>query len=304
MITSAQAYYNKRKFLSEHQDRILALSRAIDHQTDLSPYQWAQLIAFALEFGPDLILELGRGQGNSTCAFTQAANWLKPDNCRVLSLCLSDAWERETVPAIRKIVPDLWFEPLQALQADILTFDYKSAFTDAQKILVFWDAHGFDIAECVLGNILPLISTLPHYVIMHDLSDARYLPPKSNLYGNNGLWKGNSWEGPRLQIGHIDSAVEQSISILDFTTRNKLTLHSADHSLHKELGSNSDSVEEMKDILDDSLFSLNAHWFYFSLNERPGPYNFPCFHPPAHRKFCLVNRVKLAIKVLLKDYPQ
>jgi hypothetical protein len=41
-----------------------------------------------------VILELGRGQGNSTCAFTEATN-LKQGQMRVLSLCLSDNWERQ-----------------------------------------------------------------------------------------------------------------------------------------------------------------------------------------------------------------
>ena len=42
--------------------------------------------------------------------------------------------------------------------ADILEFDYRKALSDAKRVLIFWDAHGFDIAECVLGEILPIVA--------------------------------------------------------------------------------------------------------------------------------------------------
>jgi hypothetical protein len=31
----------------------------------------------------------------------------------------------------------------------------------------------------------------------------------------------------------------------------------------------------MRSLLGDELFSLQGHWFHFSLNEHPGPYTFP-----------------------------
>ncbi len=312
----AQAYWNQRVLLSENHDRILALSKAVNRPSDLLPYQMAQLMAFAMEFAPDIILELGRGVGNSTCAFTQVAEWLKPHECNVLSLCLSDDWTRKTVPRLRKIVSEKWFQPLQALQSDILTFNYKTVLSDYNKILVFWDAHGFDVAECVLGGILPCIVDRPHVVIMHDLSDARYLSPSTKNYGENGLWKGNNWDGPRLRIGNIDTAVEQAVAIMDFTIRNSLKLHSADHSFHTELGDNLDKLSELQNLLTEDLFSLSAHWFWFSLNEGSGPYTFPRFQFSKTAKISkqgktielfdshsLKTRLKLAIKILLYRYP-
>jgi hypothetical protein len=73
-FSPAQAYWNQRVALSNARDRILSLAQAVDQRSDLLPYQWAQLMAAALDFAPDLILELGRGRGNSTCAFTEASN--------------------------------------------------------------------------------------------------------------------------------------------------------------------------------------------------------------------------------------
>jgi hypothetical protein len=31
----------------------------------------------------------------------------------------------------------------------------------------------------------------------------------------------------------------------------------------------------MRELLGEELFSLQGHWFWFTLNERPGPYTFP-----------------------------
>ncbi|HLN03867.1 MAG TPA: FkbM family methyltransferase [Bryobacteraceae bacterium] len=275
-FSPARAYWNQRTTLAGARDRILSLGQAVDQRSDLWPYQWAQLMAAAIDFAPDLILELGRGKGNSTCAFTEASN-INEGRSRILSLCLSDSWERETLPRLRKIVPAAWFHPLQAQRADILEFDYRKSLSGAKRVLIFWDAHGFDIAECVLGEILPIVAPLEHLIIMHDLSDTRYSSDEQFEYGGHGLWKGNNWSGPRLKIGIIDSAVEQSIAALDFTTRNHLTLDSADHSFHSNL--TSDQQTEMRRILGD-LFETQAHWFYFSLNERPGPYRFPHFTRP------------------------
>jgi hypothetical protein len=271
IFSPARAYWDQRATLSNARHRILSLAQAVDQHSDLWPYQWAQLMAVAIDFSPDLILELGRGKGNSTCAFTEASN-INQGLSRILSLCLSDNWERETLPRLRKVVPGSWFKPLDALRADILTFDYQKALSAARRVLIFWDAHGFDIAECVLGEILRIVAPLEHLVIMHDLSDTRYSSDEQLEYGGHGLWKGNNWSGPRLKLGIIDSAVEQSIAALDFITRNHVTLDSADHSFHTDLTSAQQA--EMREVLGE-LFDTQGHWFCFSLNERPGPYKFP-----------------------------
>ena len=294
----AGAYWNNKSVLAEYRGLILDLNRAVGHATDLHPYQWAQLMSFALEFSPDMILELGRGKGNSTCVFTEAANLLGPNSCRVLSLCLSNDWEVETSSKIKKIVADSWFKPLTALKTNIITFDYETALKNYKRVLVFWDAHGFEVAECVLGRILPLIAERPHLVIMHDLSDARYLDPASKNYGDKGLWKRNHWpEGARMRLGHIDSAVEQAISIVDFSSRNNISIESADHSYHSFFSANPDKADEMARLLGE-FFSLNAHWFWFTLNDRSGAYTFPKFIKPVEIRRTFSQRLRKAVSIL------
>jgi FkbM family methyltransferase len=275
----AVACWNQRHVIATLRDRILMLSRAVDRPTDLLPFQFAQLMSAAMDYHPDVIIELGRGRGNSTCAFTEAS-FQKQGSIRVISLCLSNDWEQQTVPRLRKVAPEKWFAPLSALRTDILEYDYRQALAGARRAILFWDAHGFEIAECVLGKILPVLAGMEHLVFMHDLSDTRYASKEHLDYGPHGLWKGNNWEGPRLKIGIVDSAVEQAVAALDFTTRNRLTLDSADHSLHEDLSAAQQS--EMASLLGD-LFDTQGHWFYFTLNERPGPYTFPQFRKPSKK---------------------
>ena len=320
-VTPSQAYWNQRKELAEFRPRAEQLQQAMD-AGDLSTFQWAQLFAMALEFKPDLILELGRLTGNSTCVFTEAANRL--GSCSVISLDLEDYWEKKTLPKIGKIVPPDWFKPLQALRTNILTFDFETVLKNASRVLVFWDAHGFEIAECVLGRILPAIQHKPHLVMMHDMSDARYCDPQSTIpYGENRLWTGLTAGGERVRLGHISSAVPQSIAIVDFTSRNEVTLNSADHDLHTEFGSDSSKKAELEKLLGDKFFSLEAHWFWFSLNGMTQPCTFPRYDSQEmQRKLSMEDklrealeldettlelsakgRLRIAAKILLNRYP-
>jgi len=275
-----RAYWNQRMALARSRQRILALSRAVNRPSDLAVYQFAQLFASVLEFAPDLIVELGRGLGNSLCAFADAANQLSASApCRVLSLCNTPDWYTVTVPNLRKVVPDAWFQPIEALQCDILKVDFALRLANAKRVVLFWDAHGFDIAECVLGRILPELAGREHLVFMHDMSDARYTSPEANDYAGRELWKGANAESGRLRLGIIDSAVAQSISVQDFAGRNRIVLDSAEHSVDLEINQVPGRSTEMLDLLGDELFSLQGHWFWFTLNQHPGPYTFPRWQP-------------------------
>jgi hypothetical protein len=135
-FSPGRAYWNQRFVLAESRERILALSEAVGRPSDLSPFQFAQLMSTALEFSPEIILELGRGLGNSTCAFTEAANLLTPKKCHVISLCVTDAWDRETVPHLQRVVAESWFRPLVARQEDILSVDYPGTLGEAGRHFV------------------------------------------------------------------------------------------------------------------------------------------------------------------------
>ena len=276
-LTPATAYWNQRFAILEAKKRLEALFNAVDSPTELTLYQWAQLYAYVREYQPDLVLELGRELGNSTCVFTEAVNSMPEtyDN-RVVSICWSDKFSDLTVPRLKAqaLVTEGWFNRLECRQENILEVDYEALLLPYQKVLVFWDAHGFEVASCVLGEILPLIEKKEHYLLMHDLSDQRYMNKDLKSYEGKPLWSGSSHSESRLVLGHVNSAVAQSISIVDFCNRNEVAFESADHTFHQEL-LESGKADEMRRMLGETLFSLQGHWFYLSLNAHEGPFTFP-----------------------------
>lgn len=274
------SYLTSWRRLASQRDDILELCEAVNASVEMHPPQWAALMALAMDFAPDLVLELGRHYGNSTCAFIEASHLTPPSGaCRVLSLDVGDEWQAWTVPRLRPLVPAGWFSPLQAVRADILTFDFETALAGAERVLVFWDAHGFEVAECMLGRILPLLEGREHLVIMHDLSDTRHHDAARD-YAGQRLWKGNDWSGPRVRLRDFDTTVEQGVAIVDFTSRNTLSLRSIDHELHRWSEQHPDETARLHETL-GPLFSLSTHLHAFSLNEHAGPHTFPRFEPPS-----------------------
>jgi hypothetical protein len=275
IVAPGQAVWNQRHTLARLSDRLRQLIRAVGRPTDFTLNQWGELLAFTLEFRPDLILELGRGCGNSTCCFLEAASRLRPATPgRLLSLDLGTGWN-ETMLRLQGLCGPEWFASGDIRVGNILDVDWTRETEGARRILVLWDAHGFEVAECVLGKLLPAIAGRPHAVVMHDLSDCRYDGQFLPAYGDQSLWNGESATTDYFWLGHISSSVAQALSIVDFTTRNKLPLHSASESLHKDIGNDPAKVAELRRLLGDDLFMLSAHWFWFSANEAPGPLTFP-----------------------------
>jgi hypothetical protein len=274
----AQYYFDQRQAIAHDAPMLTSLMRAIAADYDLTPAQWAQWYSVALGFRPDLIVELGRSRGNSTALFCQAATRLGAT--RVVSLCNSRLWDDETLPKLKPLVAAGWLDRLDARTTDILDVDYEALFLDSRRVLLLWDAHGFEIADVVLGRILPLLAERSHLVLMHDISDNRYaLVPRS--YGGEPLWKGSTWEkgtGPSrtfVNIGWMTSLQDQIIAITDFALRNDLVIGSADHEYAQFFARHPDRGAEMRRTLGDELFSTSAHWAFFSLAGKAPPFHFP-----------------------------
>ena len=273
-FSCARACWIQRHVLVELKPRIQMFMEAVADPGSLNIFQYAQLTAAALEFRPDLIVELGRGYGNSTCAFTEVANRFR--NTKVLSLDQNHNWSA-TELRLRATEPQSWFQPLQAIETDILTFNFSEALAGATRVLLFWDAHGFDVAKVVLGRVMPELARREHLVVMHDMYDLRYQAKENLSYGDDELWTGGNSTGRHLMIGNIASNVEQAVSVLDFSTRNRCPLHTADHSLHTELSEVEKS--ELTNLWGE-MFSTYGQWVYFSLCESAGPLTFPKLKAP------------------------
>jgi hypothetical protein len=78
-----------------------------------------------------------------------------------------------------------------------------------------------------------------------------------------------------LHIAIVDSAVAQSIAMLDFSSRNRITWDSADPSFYLKLNRVPGRGEAMRALLGDDFFALQGHWFRFTLNEHERPFTFP-----------------------------
>jgi hypothetical protein len=282
LFSPAFAVWNQRHAIQQLRNRLLELFNAVADPESLSLPQWVHLVAAVLEFKPDLVLELGRNVGNSTCAFTEAANQI--GNCRVVSLCRAEIWQKTTQQQVRQIVPDVWFDPLDAQVVDILYADTKAILADSQRVCVLWDAHGFDVADYVLGSLMPLLRSRQHIVLVHDISDLRYSAGQEGYRGKS-LWRfGNdnvyTDHQVKVVLGHLSSSVEQTIALVDFASRNHLSIHSADESFYTEL--NQEQTAELAQQLGEEFFSCNGHWVWFSLNEKEktSTIHFPAFTLP------------------------
>jgi hypothetical protein len=273
----ARYYYDQREQIHQDAPLLRTLIEAVNWQNDLTPSGWAQWYSVALGFKPDLIVELGRGYGNSTAIFCQAASRL--EHTRVVSVCNSAEWNTVTVPRLQKVVPPGWFDALDARVTDILDVDYETLLRGGQRVLFLWDAHGFQIAEVVLAQILPLLASREHLVVMHDISDTRYAAvPKS--YEGLPIWKGSTFPGApgspsaRVNIGWMNSMQDQVVAIADFAFRNDLEIGSADHAYAQFFAADRAAAAEMTQVLGDEMFSLSAHWAFLSLAGKE-PLHFP-----------------------------
>ncbi len=272
------ALWNQRHVLLARRPRIVALLNAVDRPDEMTLLQMMGLMALVLDHRPNVILELGRLYGNSTCAFTEAANMVGADSCRVTSLCLTPNWDTATVPRLRAVVDEAWLRTIDALREDILTFDYARLFSNHRRVMVFWDAHGYGIANCVLGKMMPLLSDREHVVAMHDISDARYLANNQADYNGHSLWTHNDWSGRHVRLGWVQSNVEQAVAVVDFTSRNNVPLDSATNSMRTELST--DQLAELDEMLGLDASRAEAGWVWFSLNGTRAGWTFPRFIEP------------------------
>jgi cephalosporin hydroxylase len=277
-IDVARCYYDQREYLAQDAALLETLIATVNSPNELTSAQWAQWYSVTLGFRPDLIVELGRGRGNSTALFCQAASRLGAT--RIVSLCNTRCWEDETLPRLRSVVPAGWFDALDARTIDILDVDYEALVKGSQRVLVLWDAHGFEIAEIVLGRIMPLISDRPHLVLMHDISDTRYAnAPRS--YEGRPLWKSSSWDNgagkasARVNIGWMNSVQDQVVAVADFAARNDIEIGSADHEYVRFFRAHPAYAAEMTRLVGESFFSTAAHWAFLSLAGRQPPFHFP-----------------------------
>jgi hypothetical protein len=240
---------------------------SLEGPATLNEQQALLLTAAVLELQPDVIIDLGTGPGNSAAIFAlsgaphvyrfyrEPENVVSAESKSKFTPCTSDRMARS---------------------GDLTTVDFLPLLKEAERIIVFWNAHGYDIAAHVLGHLMPLIADKPHWVICHDMEDSRYLPA-CKPYEGKSLWRGmeDYYANPSTtSFGIFEWAytvVDQAIPIFDFCWRNDTEFKSLDHEF-KTLLDEGPREEVLRDLglSPDTTFSLG----YFTLNETRSR-NFP-----------------------------
>jgi hypothetical protein len=207
--------WEQRDEIGAATQRIQVLHDAVGAPADLNVGQWAQLYALAIEFRPDLIIDLGRGYGNSTCALTDAANRLG-NGCRVVSIGFRDdhAWPFRTEPRLRNVLPSTWFESLTIIEQDVRKLDFSLIYDGAKRVLLFWDMLGYGVSRHIVDNALPALGSRDHLVIVKDVTDGRY----------------HSVEGAHRMNGLLSMSNEVRV-LGEFLLRNGVAYATAEHEL-------------------------------------------------------------------------
>ncbi len=159
---------------------------------------------------------------------------------------------------------------------NINTVDFGAVVGDAQKIVVFWDAHGWEAADGVLCRLLPAVSDRDHIVSCHDMSDNRYVATDRS-YNGRMFWRGPEHKdvSARYNIGWVNTQEPQFIPLMDFLWRNNCSLRSADEDLALWRKEHADRQAEIEDAIGREVFSAGCHWGYFSLNDAEKALIFP-----------------------------
>jgi hypothetical protein len=133
----------------------------------------------ALASGADLLLEVGRGYGNSTVVLTEAAHQL---GTRVVSIDSDDQprFEEVTWPKLRQVVGDDWRRRLAVFRGDARSFMPPAC----ERCFLFWDVHGVGVARHMLDRVIPALPA-GSTVVVHDVNSVQESAahPHPNGYG-------------------------------------------------------------------------------------------------------------------------
>ena len=204
--------------------------RDIDVQGALSLAQALTLAAAVRHLRPDVIIDLGTGRGGSAAALAMA-----DPSTPVHTFDWEPQWAGRVDfllgPRLANVHP---------VVGDIVDFDFAPLLAKAERPLIFWDAHGWEIAARMFSHILPMIADKPHVVFVHDLDDTRFHDQgdSAGSYHGRRMWRGyddyirDPSATEQFRLGWMMSGMDQVIALADFATRNALTIESVDERLH------------------------------------------------------------------------
>jgi hypothetical protein len=205
--------------------------------------------------------------GNSTMVLTEAS---KIANFQFVSLGL-ESWDKEQAH-LKSEGANIHLENASIIQGDIRLFNFEPIVKDHEKILVFWDAHGFSVTESILSTLMPLIGSKQHWVIMHDIWDTRYMTPEESAYSSRALWMDQEFDAiapASVRVGHVESPFAEGIGAYDFTSRNGISFETFRH--HYECWKSNDfaSFKAFHKKIGGNFNEKISFLAHFSLNDIP-----------------------------------
>lgn len=265
-----EALWEYRDILTKDGDQLRNALRLIGRASDFSVAQAFTLSAAVHALKPQVIIDIGTGCGNSAATFALAA---KHYDSHIFTFDLGPHWNTLVLPRLNAAGTHPWSN-VRPLVGDITLYDFTPMAALGERILVFWDAHGYAIAEHILGHLLPLIADKEHVVICHDITDNRFLTDKSGNedwknYNGKRLWRGmedfdaNANDTNYINFGWSQSIIDQIIPILDFCIRNNMQLISCDHEFRIDIGSQSaqetiQTLPELSELISMAYFTMNG----------------------------------------------
>ena len=247
--------FGKDARILEQIDRVLEIVNSPNELTRLQAYT---LAAITVARSPNVVLDLGTGLGNSAAVF----GTLCP-TAKTYTFDIDNKWARITLPKLIKY----GFAPnVEPVVGDMTKLDFSKFIGDAKSVVVFWDAHGFSIADLVLAHILPIIAGRQHIVLCHDVS---YINRNFLDYNGKTIWRGtDAYYSPNSNMSYVVagwamSVAEQVISIFDFCERNEMSFHSVDVAMGIE---DKNAFAELGRVLGISPMAA-FHMGYFTMAE-------------------------------------
>lgn len=234
------------------------------------------LFGMMLDFKPDIIIELGRGPGNSTFVFNRYCQLHR--ECEFHSFGLED-WDREIAILSEKFA-EFDTSHINLHHMDLRLFDYETIINSDKRCVVFFDAHGYDATDATFSLIFPLLKDRQHLIVVDDIWDGRYDyqtdvggRPNSAKWSNRGYHGKSLWNGPKLPItstirlGHLESLYEEVVLLYDFACRNNLPVHTFRHAFEMWRTEEPEEYETFNSAMEDLVNPDEEYLVYLSLDE-------------------------------------
>ncbi len=158
----------KSRRLFEKQKAFLQdLCERLDAANDFPFDDWEILFHLLENYNPSLILEVGRGAGNTTCVFLDYCH--RHSHARLISVDLYDNWHQHSAGLLPQAILEK-AEPHALLHQDFADFNCHTV-TGGQwdKLFIFWDLSDRDATERLVSKMLPPLANRDVIVAVHDV---------------------------------------------------------------------------------------------------------------------------------------